>query len=263
MKSAMRAIGFSDLKTSESWEELKSDVLLEGSSSFIREYEDGKLIVESYKKYADRVYLLVRSGLTEEDQDGAIYSVDECEPYVEAKHLLDVQDLEIEGISADEFRYHVICQEVGTGIQVIFQLQNLIEYFDCLDDNMLEYRGINIVGIAIEGTIVLPLEVNEKEEQELDQQFKKELYTTDILTLVDGYFVPVPEIETEYAILGLIQELEILQNENTKEKMYWMHLDIMGMPIEIIINMEDLVGKPYVGMRFMGTCKVQGTIEFE
>lgn len=296
MSSAMKAIGFSEVKNKQSWDDLVAEVLNEPSRTFMRKYEEDKVVVEYYKEYSQRVYLLVRVALGGEDkkeQKPKIY-IEECEPYVEATYTLEIQDLDIED-TEDDFIFYVVCEDVGTGMQIVFWLQNVIEYLDCIEDDSVDYTGVNIVGIGSEGTIVLPIEkgeddaeyentereylramlqrakagdeeaieILENEEEQLDEQLKERLRREDFLTVMDGYFLPATNIEATYAILGTIKELEIRQNNKTKEKMYWMYLDVNGMLIEIIINMRDLIGNPSIGMRFMGTCWIQGTVEFE
>ncbi len=296
MSSTMKAIGFSGIKSKQSWDDLVADVLREPTRTFMRKYEKDKVLVEYYKEYGDRTYLLVRVALGEgpkEKINPKIY-IEECEPYVEARYALEIQDLEIED-TEDDFIFYAVCEDVGTGMQIVFWLQNIIEYLDCLEEDFVDYTGVNIVGIGSEGTIVLPIEKGdddaeyentereylrailqrakagdkeaiemlEKEEEQLDEQLKERLRTEDFLTVMDGYFLPATNIEATYAVLGTIKELEVRVNNKTKEKMYWMYLDVNGMLLEVVINMGDLIGKPSVGMRFMGTCWMQGTVEFE
>lgn len=271
-----------------------TDVLNEPSRTFTRKYEDDKVVVEYYKEYGSNIYLLVRVALGEGAPGKPKIYIEECEPYVEATYPLEVEDLEIED-TEDDFIFYVVCEDVGTGMQIVFWLQNVIEYLDCIEDDAVDYTGVNIVGICSEGTIILPIEKDEEdneyentereylkamlqrakagdeeaiemldnEEQQLDEQLKERLRQEDFLTVMDGYFLPATNMEATYAVLGTIKELDVRQNTKTKEKMYWMYIDVNGMLLEVIINIDDLIGKPYVGMRFMGTCWIQGTVEFE
>lgn len=293
MNLGMQAIGFSDLDK-QSWDDLVAEVVNNPSSTFMRKYEEDRVVIEYHKEYGEGIYLLVRITLNEEGANNPKLSIEECEPYVEARYPLEVQDLDIEE-TEDDFIFYVVCEDVRTGMQLVFWLQNVIEYLDCIEDDTVSYLGINIVGIASEGTIVLPIEkdeeeneledtereylrdmlqrakdgdeeaidILEQEEQLLDEQLKERLLQEDFLTVMDGYFLPATHIEATYAVLGTIKELEIRQNTRTKEKMYWMYLDVNGMFLEIVINIANLIGKPYIGMRFMGTCWIQGTVEFE
>ncbi len=296
MSSRMKAIGFSTIKGKQSWDDLVADVLSEPSRTFMRKYDEDKVLMEYYKEYSDHVYLLVRVALGEganEKPKPKIY-IEECEPYVEAKYDLEIQDLDIEE-TEDEFVFYAVCEDVGTGMQIVFWLQNVIEYLDAMEFDDIDYNGINIVGLGSEGTIVLPIEKGEDdeeyentereylrailqrakagdreaidmletEEEQLDEQLKERLRREDFLTVMDGYFLPATNIEATYAVLGTIKEFEMRQNSKTNEKMYWMYVDVNGMLIEIIINKQDLVGEPFIGMRFMGTCWIQGTVEFE
>lgn len=289
----MRSIGFRDFDNKESQDEIRSDVINNPTHSFIREYKDGRMVLENYKEYSDQLYVLVRSGLySRPKEEVTTFYDDKCEPYFKAKYDLEVRDLEV-GDIGDHFTCYAVCDDAVTGMQVIFKLQNMVEYLDCLEDNILDYSGINVVGVATEGTIVLPvekdrhdqsskeekqylrrlldrartgdkeaLEILDMEERKIDKQLKERLRKEDFLTVMEGYFIPTTNIEAVYAVLGTIKELEMRENKKTKEEIYWFNVDINGMPLEIIINKKDLRGEPYRGMRFMGTCKVQGTVCF-
>ena len=87
--------------------------------------------------------MLFRSGVKEQPQ---VY-IEECESYVEARYSLEVQDLEIED-TEDNFIFYVVCEDVGTGMQVVFWLQNVIEYLECIEEDEVEYTGVNIVGLG-------------------------------------------------------------------------------------------------------------------
>ena len=77
---------------------------------------------------------------------------------------------------------------------------------------------------------------------------------------MSGYFIPTTLVDANYAILGEIKEIATRKNNKTGEEMYLFTLDVNDMPLEVMINKKQLVGYPTVGMRFMGTCWLQGTI---
>ncbi|NLI89536.1 MAG: DUF3881 family protein [Epulopiscium sp.] len=290
----MRSIGFGEFNNKEFEEEIRLDVMDNPTQSFIREYKDGRMVLEYYKEYSERLYVIVRTGLHSriKEEVTTVYN-NRCEPYFKAKYDLEVKDLEV-GEVGPYFACYAVCDDAATGMPIIFKVQNMIEYLDCLQDNTLDYSGINVVGVATEGTIILPVEkdrhdqsskaenqylrgllerarsgdkealdILDKEERKIDVELKERLRKEDFLTVMEGYFIPTTDMDAVYAVLGTIQELETRENKKTMEEIYWFNIDVNGMLLEIVINKKDLRGVPCKGMRFMGTCKVQGTVCFD
>lgn len=297
MGTIMGALGFSKIRGIREIKDMVADVLEKPTHTFMRQYEKDKAIAVYHKKYGENVYSMVKAVIGDGGKDGpeSNMRIIECRPYIESIYKLEVQDLEIQEFDASEFIYYVVCEHVETGMTIEFYLQNIIEYLDCLEDNITDYTGIRIVGTAKAGSIVLPIEKSQEdiefeikereylrkmlqrakegdkdaiellqeEEDQMGDQLKERLHREDFLTVMDAYFHLDDFDEPHYSVLGTIKEIAIKENDKTKEKMYWMHVDINGMYIEVMINFEDLIGEPSVGMRFMGSCWLQGTIEFE
>ena len=86
------------------------------------------------------------------------------------------------------------------------------------------------------------------------------MFEEDFLSIMSGYFVPTTLVDATYAILGEITDIQNRKNTQTGEESYLFTLDVNDMPLEVLINKANLVGYPSIGMRFMGTCWLQGTI---
>lgn len=289
MESPMTAIGFSEIDKKYTIEQLVSEILEKPTKQQASRKESKDVVAEYLKEFGKDMYMAVRI-VAKADKEQSHIEVEQCEPFLDTKYIIKVEELTVEEID-DEYNYYVICEEKETGMQFIFWLQNVIEYNEASKDRQV-FNAIKIAALAMEGTIILPIEKDaeyeaeekeereklklmlqkarqgdedaqaqlEAEEKEMDEELKERLYNEDFLTIMSGYFVPTTLIDANYAVLGEIKEIKIRKNSKTNEEMYLFTLDINEMPLDVIINKKQLIGCPSVGMRFMGTCWLQGTI---
>ncbi len=289
MESPITAIGFSKIDEDNGLGEIISAVLDKPTEQKASRRAETGVIGEYLKEFGNGMYMMARVVL-EEGKDNQKVEIKQCEPCVRGSYTIKVNDLSVECLE-EEYDYYVICEEVGTGMQFIFWLQNAVEYIDAdeLSDTIEE---VQIVALGMEGTIILPIEEDEEEEQseaedrqrtkilleqarggdeearrkleaeekELDMQLKERLFEEDFLSIMNGYFVPTTLVDATYAILGRITEIETRINLQTKEESYLFTLSVNDVPLEVLINKNSLVGTPTIGMRFMGTCWLQGTV---
>jgi hypothetical protein len=156
-------------------------------------------------------------------------------------------------------------------------------------------NGVNLAVFAVEGTVILPIEKDvedenadlaeemireellkearegnedaidalEEEALEATRVLRERLKKEDLLTILEGFFIPVGEEEDIYSVLGTIEESKKLVNRVTKEHVWRIKLHCMNMSFDVFLNDKDLVGKPMKGMRFKGTTWVHGIINFE
>ena len=85
----------------------------------------------------------------------------------------------------------------------------------------------------------------------------------NILEDMQEFFVQSQKLDTVYHVLGKIKSVKQLKNSETKEKIYKLEVETMRMNLDVYINEKDLVGMPTAGMRFMGTCWLQGNVMFK
>ncbi|OON98941.1 MAG: hypothetical protein ATN35_02735 [Epulopiscium sp. Nele67-Bin004] len=288
MEIPINAIGFSDITEQEHLNKLVEVTLQEPTYQSIATDENKLQIAEYRKRVAPHTYVMVRVSV-EEDIQVTKFNVEECEAYVEATVQSEFSEIEVECV--DEMMYYVICEEKGTAMQIIFWLQNLVEYLNAKEKGQ-NIVGASIIGIALEGTIILPIlrdeeelrfEVEERnkirniverikngdedaqdqleeEEIELDKQLIERLKEEDFLSIMSGYFIPLSYDESMYAVLGDIKDIKERKNQQTSEEMYVFILDINGMSLEVVINKNTLIGMPMIGMRFLGSCWLQGEL---
>lgn len=289
MDSPITAIGFSKINDQYTLEQIVGEILDKPTKQQASRKPNKDIVAEYIKEFGKDMYVLVRIAVHSKDEESKI-EVEQCEPYLNARFTIDVEDLIVEEIDG-EYNYYVICEESETGMQFIFWLQNVIEYEEA-KKHISEFNQVKIAALAMEGTIVLPIEKDdedeamekeerekikvmlqkaregdeearaklEAEEKEMDEQLKERMYDEDFLSIMSGYFVPTTLVDANYAILGEIKEIVTRRNIKTGEEVYLFTLDVNDMPLEVMINKNNLVGYPSVGMRFMGTCWLQGTI---
>ncbi|MGL5675902.1 MAG: DUF3881 family protein [Cellulosilyticaceae bacterium] len=289
MESPLKSIGFSKLEDTYTLEDILSDVLEKPTFQKAMQLDDKHLLAEYIKQVAPNTYVMARVAVKKSKKNPKL-DVYDCEPYVIADKDMKVIDVEIEGVD-DTSAYYVICEEKETGMQLIFWLQNVVEYLEEKKQKKV-CTHVNVAALASEGTIVLPIqkdeeeesfekeereklrlmlqrmkegdteakEILEKEEREMDNQLKERLKEEDFLSIMSGYFIPVTLEDATYAILGEIIRIQERCNEDTKEEMYVFTLSVNDMPLEIMIHKDTLVGMPSIGMRFMGTCWLQGKV---
>ena len=295
MESPITAIGFSEIDKKYTIEDIVGEILEKPTKQQASRNKSKDVIAEYVKEFGKDTYVMVRIVVRPEegkkdDQEETMIEVEQCEPYLDTRYILNVEELSVEEID-DEYNYYAICEDKETGIQFIFWLQNVIEYTEAVAHKK-SFNKVKIAALAMEGTIVLPVEQDEEdataqkeekekikvmlqraregdeeareqleeEEREIDDLLKERLFQEDFLTLMSGYFIPTTLIDATYAILGEIKDIDTRKNSKTNEEMYLFTLDVNDMPLEVMINKKQLVGYPTVGMRFMGTCWLQGTI---
>ncbi len=289
MESPITAVGFSKADSDYKIEEIVGEILDNPTKQIASRMANNDILAEYSKQFAEDTYMMVRIVVKAGQKDTKI-QVEQCEPYVESHHIVQVEDLMVECID-DEYTYYAVCEEKETGMQFIFWLQNVVEYTESLEKQK-GFNAIKIAGLAMEGTIILPIEKDEEEtvfekeereklkvmiqkaregdeeakeqleqeERELDEQLKERMMEEDFLSIMSGYFVPTTLVDATYAVLGEITDIKIRINTKTSEEMYLFILNVNDMPLEVMINKSILVGEPSVGMRFMGTCWLQGSI---
>lgn len=289
MDSPITAIGFSKINDKYTLEQIVGEILDKPTKQQASRKPNKDIVAEYIKEFGKDMYVVVRIAVHSKDKESKI-EVEQCEPYLNSRFTIDVEDLSVEEIDG-EYNYYVICEERETGMQFIFWLQNVIEYEEA-KKHISEFKQVKIAALGMEGTIVLPIEKDdedeaiekeerekikvmlqkaregdeearaklEAEEKEMDEQLKERMYDEDFLSIMSGYFVPTTLVDANYAILGEITEIATRRNIKTGEEVYLFTLDVNDMPLEVMINKNNLVGYPSVGMRFMGTCWLQGTI---
>ncbi|MDF2820570.1 MAG: hypothetical protein K0R15_1011 [Clostridiales bacterium] len=289
MHSYLSAVGFSELKDKKELTKLLKET--EENPSSVEEILliDGSRKVECVKYFADRIGLMMRG---EVDADG-IFSQEYYFPYFKAIKESTKEDTNIERVN-DKDAYQCVCDDVRTGVPLIFYLQNMIEYLSIKGtEEKLKSNSAFISALGKNATVLLPIEKDHKIEKTIanknsvrsdlisaarngDQEAMeilaiedidtysvvlKRTKTEDILSIVETYIMPFGIQNDEYAILGEIVELYICTNSHTNEEIYVMTLNCNEISIDLCINKKELLGEPVVGRRIKATAWFQGVVQ--
>ena len=212
----------------------------------------------------------------------------EYQPYYSGATPKGYVNIEIQSMDGEHV---VIAEDFDNGNELVFSLQNPMDYTDGV--SVLDRASIKLAGLSCDATIILPVvkdefseELRQEEERERREQLhrarqgdvkaieslelaeeettsiiQERLENEDFLTVVEGFFMPADDDDTQYCILGDITSVGERTNALTGERLYVLSLNVTGSPIDICVNTEDVAGLPSVGMRFLGTCWLQGSLE--
>lgn len=246
--------------------------------------------MEYYKTFGDGFGLMIRGTLNQEDE----LNVHSLLPYSLGKHVTDIHEVDVVKQSEQEI-YHGFCEEFDSGTPISFFLQNLIDYKNAEKADDVYIKDIRLSAYCVEATVILPIdkdatdilleEEEEKIRKELLDQARKgdedamailddealeasevlseRLRNEDILSVLEGFFVPVGDHDDIYSFLGNIEDVEELVNPETDEKVFRIKVQCMNINIDVFVNESDLVGYPTKGMRFKCTSWVHGTVDFD
>ncbi|MCM1467140.1 MAG: DUF3881 family protein [Alistipes sp.] len=219
-------------------------------------------------------------------------------PYLLNDTAVNVEDISIER-HADKDSYAVVCDEVKTGVTLIFYLQNIVDYYQFKKNQRhvrhLYGRSICLSGLSNSGTILLPLDKSETqikkskkdtsmrnnlivaarngdeeaiesltiEDLDIYSQISRRIAREDLYSIVDTTFMPYGVECDQYSVIGEILELKAGDNPYTNETVYTMVLDCNDILIKMAVNRTDLMGIPEVGRRFKGNLWISAHVNFE
>lgn len=287
----IKALGFSEFDTKAKAEQLVAQVIDSPTNRYISNDTKGEVRVEYYKSYGKDFGLVVRGEINDKEE----LVVHTLIPYAKGRSVMDTHEIDI-AQNDEKHSYSGYCEERKSGTPVSFFLQNLVDYLEIEEEEKdVYFDGVRLSLFAIEGTVILPIEKDEEDENlELAEQMIREellnqaregsedamdaleeealeatkilrerLKNEDLLTILEGFFIPLGDDEDIYSVLGTIDEAKKLVNRITKESVWRLRLKCMNMTFDVFLNDADLVGKPMKGMRFKGTSWVHGLIEFD
>lgn len=217
-------------------------------------------------------------------------------PYISGSGITSYADVAVERLS-DREAYVGVCEDSKVSINLIFHVQNTLEYLkecEISGPSKVHYSSVTLSALSNEGMILLPVlksEHQEKQQQEnvrnrmklvnaaktgdpaaiesltLDDidtysKVSRRLVSEDIFSIVDTSIMPHGIECDKYAILGTIMELKTIQNKLTKENLYIMDLEVNDLRFSLCVPVARVIGEPAVGRRFKGNIWLQGKINF-
>lgn len=291
MHKYMRAIGFSEFAERKKLKEKLVDVIMNSDSRAYTMNQDGIMLGEFCKNFADNMGIAVCGEFDEEDK----FVYDYYYPYLTGTGITSCEDVSVERHAAKD-SYAGICDDMKVGISMIFYLRNMIPYVKAQTTGQLPIRGttVTLSGLSLAGSIMMPIMKDEEQKQRVKKESATrssllaaarkgdeeaietltledmDMYTAisrriqkeDIFSLVDTYFMPYGVECDQYSVLGEITEMRTVTNQVTGEKIYILTICCNELTFDVCINIIDLFGEPQVGRRFKGVIWLQGFINF-
>ena len=288
MHSYLQAIGFSNI-TKDELDHLIYEAIRKPDSHEVALDSDGKEFVELDFEVCEHTGIAIR-GVYDTDDN---FKVDYYFPYCKGGNFSTDAELEIIKQS-DKESYQGFCDEMRLGVNLIFYLQNAIEYLQKsshgYDGN--RFRRSYLTGLSLEGKILLPVAeptVKKTDKKTTDRTslvaaaregdedaienltledidtyslLSKRITHEDVLSIVDTYFMPYGIESDQYSVLGEIMDVTLLQNRFTEENVYSMEIMCNDILFSVCINQKDLLGEPEVGRRFKGNIWMQGSVKY-
>ncbi|MBR5248207.1 MAG: DUF3881 family protein [Lachnospiraceae bacterium] len=291
MHKYMRAIGFSEYSDRKKLKELLTDVVLNADERSYTMNNEGIMIGEFCRNFADRMGIAVCGEFDEDDK----FIYEYYYPYLIGDEVTTNEDVTVERHAARE-SYAGMCDEVKVGISLIFYLQDMIPYVKAKAMGMLPVRGtsLTLTGLSTGGMIIMPIQKNESQKERVRKESAErnhllaaarkgdedaietltledmDLYTSiskriqkeDVYSMVDTYFMPYGMECDQYSVLGEILQVELISNQITGEQIFLLKICSNELTFDVSINIIDLFGEPQVGRRFKGSIWLQGKINF-
>ena len=292
MHKFMRAIGFSEYMDRKKIKEL---IRMSVTGADERAYtlnEEGVMLGEFCKNYADGIGIAVSGAFDEEDDK---FTYEYYYPYLRGTGVTSYEEVTIERLAAKE-AYAGACDDLNVGITLIFYLQNMIPYIKARYCGQLSLAGSSVTmsGLSTEGRILMPIKKDEMqkrkvrrdsinrsklidaarkgdeeaietltlEDMDMYTSISKKILKEDVFSMVDTYFMPYGVECDHYNVLGEILACRKVKNSLTEEEIYLLTICSNELTFDVAINIIDLFGEPQVGRRFKGTIWLQGKVNF-
>ncbi len=294
MHKYMRAIGFSKCQSFKDAEELIKTVMGDADEENYISMSDKSMVGEYCKDFAENIGICVRGEFGDYDDyenPCACYFF----PYLRPSVISTTEDVTIER-HVEKESYAGICDDVRVGVMLVFYLQNMVTTLKLKNRNRLYHmpKTVSLSALSCQGKIMIPIQkraedeeiarqANKKrnilltkarqgdeeaiesltlEDMDLYSNISKRIYTEDIYTLVDTFFMPHGVECDLYSVLGEIKDCKKVQNSLTKEECYILTVCSNDLLFDVCINEMDLMGEPKIGRRFKGIIWMQGHINY-
>lgn len=290
MHKFLRSIGFSMYQKKRDIEALLQDIIDQASCiNWITLDEDTNLC-EIRKEVAPGMGLSI---FGEMDETG-VFHKEYYYPYLIGDQLSSEADCSIQRHTEKESCSGLL-DEYKVGISLIFYLDNLFEYRKRrVEKKSVRSTGTYLSALSVKGKILLPVKKTAKqiaqekvaardrsnlieaakngdedaietltiEDIDTYSQISRRVQKEDIYSIIDSCFMPCGIECDQYSIIGEIREIEVMENDITKEEVYNFTVECNDIMFHVGIAKKDLIGEPAVGRRFKGKIWMQGRVEF-
>lgn len=250
---------------------------------------EGNEFAEVKKELAPGIGIAMRGTYDEEDN----FHMEYYFPYFHGSRLSTSAKVELVRAS-DKESFLGVCDEMKLGVDLIFFVQDMFQILISEQRNQktVNFGGVKLAGLALEGSVILPVKTPELQAQRTKRNVTKrkeliqaardgdqkaierltlidmDLYSNitnrvereDVLTIVNSYFMPSGIECDKYSIMGEISGVHRVQNSWTKENLYILNIISNELEFDVCICEKDLLGEPDVGRRFKGKIWMQGNV---
>ena len=294
MHQYLDAIGFKNIFTRESEIEQMLDNLFQSydNRQAARETIPGCAFLEVSKSYGPGMGIRLCGQMDADGFHRTFYF-----PYLERSLNSATREVTVDRKGNGEGFYGMI-DDGREGVSIIFHLQNpaLVMKYGFQSTLSSTKVSVTLTGLSDNGMILLGHKQPAPEEQQLrradDQErmslviaakggsedaaqsltmadmdtyamLARRIRTEDIYTIVESSFMPTGLECDLYKVVGTILFYTQVRNALTRQQVYQLTVDCNGIPIDICINREYLLGEPDVGRRFKGNIWLQGRLRLD
>ena len=291
MHKYLTAIGFGNIDSKKKLHKILTEVEETFSYHELIQAEEDLDYCEFQKEYGPGLGVSVFGEMDLEENFQKQYYF----PYFIGTGVTSYADVIVEK-RIDRDAYVGICEDVKIGINLMFHLQNTIEYMreHQLNPAGIKYTSVTLAALCNAGMILLPVMKNEEQEKKQKQEVhnrmmlmsaakegdqlamesltlddidtyskvSQRLITEDVFSIVDTYIMPYGIECDRYSILGTIMSLQKVENELSGEELYIMRLEVNELQFDLCVPVKRVMGEPSVGRRFKGNVWMQGMINF-
>jgi len=293
MNQYLTAIGFGDIESKKELYEILTQVEQKFTHHELILQDEEMDFCEFRKEYSEGIGISLFGDMDVNSHFEKLYYL----PYFTGKGITSYADVGIERRS-DREAYIGICEDSKIAINLIFHVQNTLEYLKICQlsrQSRVQYMSVTLSALSNEGMILFPVSKSKNQERQqkedvnnrmklvnaakagdpaaiesltLDDidtysKVSRRLVTEDIFSIVDTSIMPFGIECDKYSILGTILEYRTTVNSVTKEELYIMDLEVNDLRFSLCVPKVRVVGEPANGRRFKGNIWLQGKINFE
>ena len=211
-------------------------------------------------------------------------------PYLSSTHISSTAPLSYEK-TATRDGFSGMCEDDRLGLALIFDVKNVPDVIRDQQDLQLgnaSFQRVMLSMLLREGTVLLPIGAKKSVPANSRRSFEKNLTEaeeqgdleavgrlareemlrfgraiqrireTDVLTVVESFFMPYGMESYSYYFLGDILSSALILNEITKERFYRMVISVNGVEFTAAVSENDLQGVPAAGLRLKAKGMLMG-----
>ncbi len=286
-----KSIGFEGITENSELYKIVDDVIRHPDEQYVDKDSFDNDIACFSRYVGSDMGITVCGSFTGEDR----FRVEYYFPFFRGSHVSTGEPVEIERHSGNE-AFYGICDELKMGIPLIFYINNIGDVFrdNRFGGDQVAAGNTVLSGLAYRGKILLPIAHSEEtaairqksseKRMNLMQQAREgdraalenltlndmDLYASisrrvvkeDVLSIVESSIIPYGVESDQYTVIGEIEDVYMVRNQISDEKVWVLTLRCNDLEFDICINDSDLLGEPEAGRRFKGRIWMQGYVNF-